>query len=61
MQVRSALLAGDDADALLSFADTGHGRDDLEIWERALRVLPAASPRHAQVSARVQRLEVDFA
>ena len=57
MQVRSTLLAGTDADALLSFADTAHGRDDFEIWERALHVLPITSPRYAQVAAHVERLE----
>ncbi|MET0931330.1 MAG: GAF domain-containing protein, partial [Aeromicrobium sp.] len=34
MHVRSCLLASDDADALLTFADTPHGRDDFEVWER---------------------------
>lgn len=60
MCVRSALLAGDDADALLSFADTHHGRDDLAIWERALHVLPVSSPRYAQVAAHVERLEPEL-
>jgi hypothetical protein len=59
MRVRSALLAGTDADALLSFADTGHGRDDFEIWERALHVLPVSSPRYAEVAANVERLEAE--
>ncbi|MGI9083791.1 MAG: GAF domain-containing protein [Aeromicrobium sp.] len=59
MHVRSALLAGGDADALLSFADTDHGRDDVETWERALYVLPVSSPRYAQVAAHVERLEAE--
>ncbi|AXT85958.1 transcriptional regulator [Aeromicrobium sp. A1-2] len=57
MYVRSCLLASDDADALLSFADTAHGRDDYEIWERVLAILPPSSPRHAQVVAQVDRLD----
>jgi transcriptional regulator of acetoin/glycerol metabolism len=57
MHVRSCLLASDDADALLSFADTSHGRDDFEIWARVLMILPPTSPRHAQVAAHVVRLD----
>ncbi|MEJ7633690.1 GAF domain-containing protein [Aeromicrobium sp.] len=60
MYVRSCLLAADDADALLSFADTPHGRDDFEIWERILAILPPTSPRHAQVAAHVARLDLDL-
>lgn len=57
MHVRSCLLASDDADALLSFADTGHGRDDFEIWSRVLAILPPGSPRYAQVEAHVEALD----
>ncbi|MCW2788118.1 MAG: transcriptional regulator [Aeromicrobium sp.] len=57
MHVRSYLLASDDADALLSFADTSHGRDDFEVWERVLAILPPGSPRHAQVEGHVARLD----
>jgi len=57
MHVRSRLLVCDDADALLSFADTAHGRDDFEVWERALSILPATSPRYAQVMDHVARLD----
>ncbi len=57
MSLRSALLACDDADALLSFADTAHGRDDYEIWQRTLDVLPTGSPRRAQVAAHAERLD----
>lgn len=61
MHVRSCLLASDDADALLSFADTPHGRDDFEIWERVLAILPRTSPRHAQVAAHVAKLDAELA
>ncbi len=57
MLVRSALLATGDPDALLSFADTGHGRDDYEIWAAALAALPASSPRAAEVAAHVELLD----
>jgi len=60
MSLRSALLASSDADALLSFADTDHGRDDFEIWRRVLHVLPASSPRFEQVAAHAERLEADL-
>jgi hypothetical protein len=60
LHVRSRLLASDDADALLSFADTAHGRDDLEVWERVLSILPPSSPRHAQVLAHVGMLDAEL-
>jgi hypothetical protein len=60
MYVRSCLLAAGDADALLSFADTAHGRDDFEIWERVLAILPLTSPRHAQVAAHVAELDAEL-
>lgn len=56
-QLRSALLAGTDVDALLSFADTGHGRADYEVWQRVLACLPASSPRRREVSAHVEGLD----
>nr|MCW2727780.1 transcriptional regulator [Aeromicrobium sp.] len=57
MYVRSCLLASDDADALLSFADTAHGRDDFEVWERTLSILPFSSPRYAQVMGHMAKLD----
>lgn len=58
--LRSALLASADADALLSFADTDYGRDDFEVWRRALHVLPVSSPRFEQVAAHAERLEAEL-
>lgn len=60
MYVRSCLLAAGDADALLSFADTAHGRDDFEVWERVLAILPPTSPRYAQVAAHVAKLDAEL-
>ncbi len=57
LELVSALVAGEDADALLSFADTPHGREDLAVWSRALEILPPSSPRHAQVAAHVGKLD----
>lgn len=60
MHLRSSLLAQHDADAFLSFADTAHGRDDYEIWQAALAVLPATSPRYAQVAAHCAKLDAEL-
>ena len=59
--LRSALLAGGDPDALLSFADTPHGHDDYEVWREALRTLPPSSPRYAQVAAHLVQLDLELA
>jgi transcriptional regulator of acetoin/glycerol metabolism len=55
-EVRSALLAAGDPDALLRMADTPHGRLDFELWATALDTLPAGSPRRAQIRAHLSRL-----
>jgi hypothetical protein len=60
LALRSALLVSSDADALLTFADTDHGRDDFDIWRRALHVLPASSPRFEQVAAHTEGLEAEL-
>jgi hypothetical protein len=58
--VRAALLAARDPDALLRLADTQHGRLDVELWQTALAWLPPGSPRHAQVRAHVDRLAIEL-
>lgn len=60
-RVRSHLVAGDDPDAMLGFADTAHGRDDYELWDRIARVLPRTSPRYTQVVEHLERLDADLA
>ena len=60
LHLRAALLAEGDPDALLSFADTGHGRGDYEVWAAALAALPASSPRAAQVAAHVELLDASL-
>lgn len=60
LQLRSRLLAERDADAMLTFADTAHGRDDYEIWVAIRDILPESSPRYAQVVAHCDRLDVDL-
>jgi hypothetical protein len=60
MHLRSSLFAQNDADAFLSFADTAHGRDDYEIWQAALSVLPPTSPRYAQVASHCAKLDAEL-
>ncbi len=60
-ELRAALIAGGDPDALLSFADTEHGRDDLAVWQAALAALPAESPRLAQVESHCADLSIRLA
>lgn len=60
MHIRSCLLTSDNADALLTFADTSYGRDDFEIWQRTLEVLQLTSPRYAQVAAHVAHLDEEL-
>ncbi len=59
-RLRAALIGLGEPDGLLRFADTDHGRDDLDVWTAALRALPVGSPRHAQVLAHVTRLEAEL-
>jgi len=54
--LRSAVLDHGDLGALWSFAESEAGRDDLEIYERLNRVLPASDPRHAIALARLSWL-----
>lgn len=57
MRMRGAVLASEDPDIVLAFADTGDGQHDYEVWRHALRVLPATSPRRRQAEAHCERLE----
>lgn len=57
-RLRGRLLAGTDPDALLAFADTPFGRDDLAVWSRALAVLPPSSPRRPEVIAHLRALDL---
>ncbi len=59
-QLRGRLLAGDDPDALLAFADTPYGRDDFEIWSRALAVLPPSSSRLPEVTQHLIALDLEL-
>jgi len=59
-RMRAALISTATPDALLRFADTDHGRLDLEIWQAALTALPSNSPRRGQVLAHVRWLETEL-
>ena len=59
-QLRGRLLASDDPDALLAFADTPYGRDDFEIWSRALAVLPPSSSRLPEVTQHLIALDLEL-
>lgn len=57
-QLRGRLIAGNDPDALLAFADTPYGRDDFEVWSRVLAVLPPSSSRVPEVTDRLLQLDL---
>lgn len=57
MLLRQSLLASTDADAVLAFADTAHGRDDYEIWSHSVRILPPGSPRRTTAQAHLAFLD----
>ncbi|MFY0407686.1 transcriptional regulator [Solicola sp. PLA-1-18] len=59
-ELRAVLVDRGDPDALLGFADTEHGRDDLELWQAVLASMPASSPRRSQVLAHLARLDADL-
>ncbi|WP_298134959.1 GAF domain-containing protein [Micropruina sp.] len=56
--LRGRLLAAGDPDALLAFADTPFGRDDLAVWARAAAVLPPSSPRLSEVHQHLDALDL---
>jgi hypothetical protein len=56
-EMRAVLVASGDADALLRFADTEHGRFDHDLWSAAARALTSRSPRRDQVLAHLRRLD----
>jgi len=59
-RVRAALISTAAPDALLRFADTDHGRLDLDVWHAALAALPSGSPRRGQVIGHVRWLESEL-
>lgn len=55
--LRETLLGAASVDVLLSFAETAHGADDVEVLRLCLGMLPARSPKRAGLVARIERLE----
>jgi hypothetical protein len=53
-KVQRAALASGDAEVLLALSE--HVRDDLELWEAALKVLPSGDPRRLVAQTRIKRL-----
>ena len=60
-RLRAGLLRSADPDAMLCFADTDYGRDDVAMWATALGALPADSPRRPQVQSHLDRLVAQLA
>ncbi|MGI8459161.1 MAG: GAF domain-containing protein [Propionibacteriaceae bacterium] len=59
-RLRAGLLRSADPDAMLCFADTEYGRDDLAVWAMALDALPLDSPRRPQVQSHLDRLVAEL-
>jgi hypothetical protein len=50
--LRGIVLESEDVDLLVEFAGHPLGRDDLEVHDRLLALLPPSDPRRAPISAR---------
>ncbi|QIK82544.1 helix-turn-helix domain-containing protein [Sanguibacter sp. HDW7] len=59
-RLREALVTDGSVEALLEFARTPDGTDDVDVWRTALRLLPARSPRRAGVVLHLERLEAEL-
>ncbi|GIL36395.1 GAF domain-containing protein [Phycicoccus sp. DTK01] len=60
-RVRAAVLASGEADLMVGWTRSRWGAGDLEMWERQLDALPAASPLRPVAEAEVARLLRDDA
>ncbi len=54
--LRGVVLDSDDVDLLAEFAAHPLGRDDLEVHDRLLALLPPSDPRRAQLATRLAHL-----
>lgn len=57
--LREALIAEASAEVLLEYADTDAGRDDLEVLQLALELLPPRSPKRSLLVTRSERLAAE--
>ncbi len=55
--LRGAVLDSDDLDLLAEFAEHPLGRDDLEVHDRLLALLPPSDPRRTPIARRAHLLE----
>lgn len=58
--LRESLIRHASADALLRYAHSPEGRDDIEIWQACLDRLPYGSPRRAEVTSALTGIDRRF-
>ncbi|GAB2664006.1 GAF domain-containing protein [Gordonia jinhuaensis] len=58
--LRSAVIASADANALRLWTESPHGRDDVTAWHRLGSVLPQGHPERALVGGRIRVLDRRF-
>jgi hypothetical protein len=56
--LRHSVLNRGEIEPLWSFGQAEYGRDDLEIFERLVELLPRSDPRHTMAVAHCLRLRV---
>ena len=59
-QLRSAVLASDDADLMVAWTRARWGADDVEMWHRQARILPPGSPLRPLALGEARRLDQLF-
>jgi transcriptional regulator of acetoin/glycerol metabolism len=58
-EMREAVLASRNPSALLGWAETEEGHDDLAVWEALVTALPYGSPRRMTARAHLRRLAAE--
>lgn len=58
--LRDAMLTDASVETLLEYARTDEAAFDLEVWNAALRMLPARSPKRASVVSRIERIRAEL-
>jgi transcriptional regulator of acetoin/glycerol metabolism len=59
-QLRHAVLQSGNVDLMIAWTRARWGADDLEMWQRQHRLLPAESPLRPIADAEIDRLNVEF-
>ncbi|MGH3934328.1 MAG: hypothetical protein ACRDS1_05015 [Pseudonocardiaceae bacterium] len=57
--LRHAVLIRGEIEPLWSFGQAEYGRDDLEVFERLVGLLPPSDPRHTMAAAHCVRLRAE--